>query len=288
MDEATHVSQSDDYRRIEKAIQFIEENFKSQPSLDEIAASVHLSKFHFDRVFKRWAGISPKQFLQHITLDYTKRKLAEASSLQEASLDAGLSGSGRLHDLYVNFEAMTPGEYKSKGAGLDVTYGFGMSPFGNCLLATTSRGICHLGFVEGHNQDEAVADLANRLPGARLIEDDNAVQQMVEDIFSPDWDASNGFKLHVRGTNFQVNVWKALLRIPEGEILSYLDVAKGMGQPKAFRAVASAIAANPVGFLIPCHRVITSSGKIHQYRWGTARKKAIIGWEAAQAVQSAP
>lgn len=278
----TELCHSDDYHRVETAIRFIENHFRDQPSLDDIAASVHLSKYHFERLFKRWAGVSPKRFLQHITLDHTKRQLAAAHSLQEASLNAGLSGTGRLHDLFVSFEAMTPGEYKRKGLGLAVTYGFGVSPFGTALLASTPRGICHLGFVDGDARDEAVADLMRRIPHARFTESGEGVQEMVDRIFNPDGSGEKPFHLHVRGTNFQINVWKALLRIPQGTIVSYSDVAAAMGQPRAFRAVANAVAANPVGYLIPCHRVITSSGTIHRYFWGTARKKAIIGWEAGR------
>ena len=274
--------QSDNYHRIEKAIQFIEENFKSRPDLDQIAASVHVSRYHFDRLFKRWAGVSPIQFLQYLTLDYTKRKLAESKSLLDTSLDAGFSGPGRLHDLFVTFEALSPGEYKKQGAGLDVTYGFSDSPFGECLLAMTGRGICHLGFVENSLRSAALDQLFQKLPNAAFAERFNRINPIVKEIFRLDHPKDAGpFNLHLRGTNFQVNVWKALLQIPEGWVVSYQDIAICLGRPKAFRAVANAVALNPVGYLIPCHRVIAKSGKIHQYHWGSARKKALLGWEAA-------
>jgi AraC family transcriptional regulator of adaptative response/methylated-DNA-[protein]-cysteine methyltransferase len=262
----------------------VEDNFKSQPTLDQIAESVHLSKYHFNRMFKRWAGISPIQFLQFLTLEYTKRKLAEARSLLETSLDAGLSGPSRLHDLFVTFEAMTPGEFKQMAAGLEIKYGFSYSPFGECLLAITDRGICHLGFVEGDSRSETFSRLQQAWPDAMLLESQTRISTIANRIFSLDHTVdSRPFHLHLKGTNFQVNVWRALLTIPLGRVVSYQDIAAYIGRPKAFRAVANAVALNPVAYLIPCHRVIAKSGKIHQYRWGSSRKKAIIGWEAAGA-----
>jgi AraC family transcriptional regulator, regulatory protein of adaptative response / methylated-DNA-[protein]-cysteine methyltransferase len=283
MDSYDYSQQSDDYKRIEKSIQFIEDNFKSQPTLGRIAESVHLSKYHFDRIFKRWAGISPIQFLQFMTLDYTKQKLAESKSLLETSLEAGLSGPGRLHDLFVSFEAMTPGDFKKQGAGLNISYDFNNSPFGDYLLAATERGICHLGFVKGDKRSEALNRLFETWPGALFTESHKPADLIAKDIFRYDRNQKSGpFNLHLKGTNFQINVWKALLSIPEGWVVSYQDIASHIGHPKAFRAVANAIAINPVAYLIPCHRVIAKSGKIHQYRWGSARKKALIGWEAAR------
>ena len=274
--------QSDNYRRIEKAIRFIEDNFRSRPNLDQIAASVHLSRHHFDRLFKRWAGVSPIQFMQYLTLDYTKQKLAESRNLLDTSLDAGLSGPGRLHDLFVTFEAISPGEYKNQGAGLDIAYGFSSTPFGDCLLALTGRGICHLGFVGSDEPPAALDRLIQKLPQARFKESRDQINSIVQKIFSPHLGERVGpFNLHLKGTNFQVNVWKALVQIPTGWVVSYQDIAVYLGHPRAFRAVASAVALNPVGYLIPCHRVIAKSGNIHRYRWGAARKKAIIGWEAA-------
>ncbi len=275
--------QSEDYRRIEKAIQFIGEHFKSQPSLDQIAASANLSRYHFDRLFKRWAGISPIQFVQFLTLDYTKHQLAESRNLLDTSLAAGLSGPSRLHDLFVTFEAMTPGEFKKQGRGLQIEYGFCDSPFGECLLAATARGICSLGFIEAGGQAEAVENLFQTWPASQFSENPAGIGPLVADIFTtaPN-ETQRPFNLLLKGTNFQVNVWKALLSIPEGRVVSYQDIAGLVGRPKSFRAVANAVAINPVAYLIPCHRVIAQTGKIHQYRWGSSRKKAILGWEAAR------
>lgn len=272
-----------DYHRIEKAIHYIEEHYKEQPSLDELAESANLSKFHFDRLFKKWAGISPLQFSHYLTLNYTKQKLAEAKSILDITYDAGLSGSGRLHDLYVNFEAMTPGEYKRQAEGLTITYGFGMSPFGHCLIAFTKRGICHLSFIKNETASQSVTQLESQWPKARFTENKEEAAKLIYKIFNIDQrKTEKPFHLFVKGTNFQINVWKALLRIPQGYLFSYQDVASYIGKSKAVRAVASSIAVNPVAFLIPCHRVIAKSGIIHKYRWGSTRKKAIIGWEAAR------
>ena len=277
--------QSGDFQRIEKAIQFIEANFKSQPSLDQMAKSVHLSKYHFQRLFKRWAGISPIQFMQFITLDYTKERLIESKNLLETALDAGLSGPSRLHDLFITFDAMTPGDFKKQGSGLQISYGFCDSPLGECLLATTQRGICFFGFVESGERSETLGQLFDTWPGSEFIENPTAVCPIVNDIFKVDRQKSvHPFNLQIKGTNFQINVWRALLNIPMGCIVSYQDVASYIGHPKAFRAVASAIAVNPVAYLIPCHRVIAKSGKVHRYRWGAARKKALIGWETARSI----
>ena len=273
---------SEDYQRIARAIRFVEANFKSQPSLDEIAESAYLSKYHFQRLFKRWAGISPVQFLQFLTLEYAKEKLAESRSLLDTSLEAGLSGPSRLHDLFLTFVAMTPGEFKRLGTGLKIEYGFHPTPFGECLLATTDRGICHLGFLDGDDESTALNQLQKNWPGANFDENQTNTGLIVKRIFIPAHTSeSRPFNLLLKGTNFQVNVWKALLTIPRGNMVSYQDMADYIGQPKAFRAVAGAIAVNPVGYLIPCHRVIAKSGQIRGYRWGAARKRAILGWEAA-------
>jgi AraC family transcriptional regulator of adaptative response/methylated-DNA-[protein]-cysteine methyltransferase len=275
--------ESRDFQRIETAIRFIESHVTVQPSLDQIAETVQLSRYHFDRLFKRWAGITPIQFLHFLTLDYTKRKLAESRSVLDASLDAGLSGPGRLHDLFVTYDAVTPGDYKKRGRGLTISYGICQTPFGDCLLAATSRGICYLGFLSPENRIEAIDQLYRTWPEAAFVEDKFHAGTIVRRIFAGHGKpADSPFHLHLTGTNFQINVWKALLTIPEGALVSYQDVASLIGQPKAFRAAAHAIAINPVAYLIPCHRVITKSGSIHNYRWGTARKKALIGWEAAK------
>lgn len=274
---------SEDYKRISQAIRFIEANFKAQPTLEQIADSVYLSKYHFDRMFKRWAGISPIQFMQFMTLDYAKQALAESRSLLDTALDAGLSGPSRLHDLFVTFEAMTPGEFKKQGVGLQISYGFHPTAFGGCLAATTKRGICHLSFMEEGKQAEAINGLCKTWPGAEFTERPESVRSTVERLFRTDQSYnSRPFNLCIKGTNFQISVWKALVNIPRGCLVSYQDVASYIGRPKASRAVANAIALNPIAFLIPCHRVITSSAQFHQYRWGPVRKKALIGWEAAQ------
>jgi len=275
--------QADDYKKIEKAIYFIEDNFKSQPSLDEIADSVHLSKYHFNRLFKRWAGIGPVQFLQFVTLDHTKKKLAKSKSLLDTSLESGLSGPSRLHDLFVTFDAMTPGDFKQQGAGLKIEYSFCASPFGECLMAITKRGVCHLGFVQKSNKSNALQQLFETWPGAVFSGSPQSLDPLFNQIFNLDKTKEpRPFNLLIKGTNFQINVWKALLQIPSGNVVSYQDIAEYIGRPKAFRAVASAIAINPVAYLIPCHRVISKSGMIHPYRWGSSRKKAIVGWEAAK------
>jgi len=307
-----HMTQLDDYARIETAIRFIEEHHREQPDLDEIARQVHLSKFHFDRLFRRWAGVSPKRFLQYVTLEYAKGML-QAGNLQAVALEAGLSGTARLHDLFVTIEAMTPGEYRNGGSGLSLRYGVAATPFGDCLVAWTERGLCHLGFVpqngfiaelntpdlidltglpsspNSDNSPGLAPDLAAALdalkarwPAAALQEDAAGAEDIAARIFVPDARTARPFHLHLKGTNFQIQVWKALLQIPEGWVASYEELAGFMGNPKAFRAVASAVAANPVGFLIPCHRVIRKSGEAHNYRWGHLRKKAILAWEAAR------
>ncbi len=275
----------EDYKRIERAIQYVEVHYKSQPTLEQMAKSVHLSVFHFNRLFKKWAGVTPTQFMQFLTLEYTKEKLIESHSLLDTSLDAGLSGPSRLHDLFVNFEAMTPGEYKQLGAGLDIQYGYGASPFGECLVASTPRGICHLGFILQEGRVEALNQLKQTWSGANFIENTKQSSKIINTIFNFDPSKiSRPFHLHLKGTNFQVNVWRALLSIPAGRIISYQDMAAYIGRPTAFRAVANAIALNPVGYLIPCHSVIAKSGMTHRYRWGASRKKVIIGFEAAQRV----
>ena len=283
------IQASIDYERVRLAILYLEEHFHEQPSLEQIAASVHLSKYHFQRLFKRWAGVSPTQFLQYLTINYAKERLADSQSVYEASLEAGLSGAGRLHDLFVTFEAMTPGEYKQGGEGLTITYGFQATSFGRCLLAKTSRGICALQFVSeeeslaAQSEQAALNELKQEWPKATFVEDPEETGSLAEKIFSPAANRNGRpFHLHLKGTNFQVQVWQALLAIPPGGMVSYQDVATHIGRPAATRAVAGAVARNPIGFLIPCHRVINKNGRMHRYRWGSERKKAILGWEASR------
>lgn len=277
--------QNRDYELVAKAIEYVSNHVEKQPSLDEIAAHVHLSKYHFQRLFKRWAGITPTQFLHYLTVEHAKAQLAQAESVFNASLDVGLSGAGRLHDLFVNIEAMTPGEYKQQGSGLTIEVGFHETLFGTCLLAATSRGICGLRFVNGKGPTELLRELHDEWPAATLVENPEATQPLIDQIFhQAESNETRPLPLLIRGTNFQINVWKALMAIPPGALVTYQDVANHLGKPKAVRAVASAVARNPVGYVVPCHRVISKAGKIHKYRWGETRKKAIVGWESSSAV----
>lgn len=275
--------QSRDYQRVEEAIRYLEMNYRQHPSLEEIADSVHLSKYHFQRLFKRWAGISPTQFMQFLSLEYAKERLRESQSVLDAALDAGLSGPGRLHDLFVTFEAITPGEYKRRCAGLPIAFGFHDTPFGQCLLATTERGVCALQFLQGSDRSAARDQLIKHWPEARFAEDPNETQSLVDRIFAPVApDSPRPFHLLLKGTNFQVKVWQALLAVPPGALVSYQDIASHVGKPNGARAVGGALARNPVAYLIPCHRVINRTGESHSYRWGAARKKAMLGWEASK------
>jgi AraC family transcriptional regulator of adaptative response/methylated-DNA-[protein]-cysteine methyltransferase len=270
---------SEDYARIEQAIHFLERNARQQPDLAAVAASVGLSEYHFQRLFTRWAGISPKRFLQFLTKENAKALLARTSVLS-AAYQAGLSSPGRLHDLFVQAEAVTPGEYKSKGAGVDIAYGFHPTPFGECLLAVTGRGVCFLAFVDRDRQS-ALAQLERDWPSAVPTEDPSRTAPIIGQIFSSQ--PGTRMTLHLRGTNFQLKVWEALLRLPSGEVTSYESLAGQVASVRATRAVASAVARNPVAYLIPCHRVLRKAGDFGQYRYGSARKKAILGWEMAQA-----
>ncbi|MEP0177877.1 MAG: methylated-DNA--[protein]-cysteine S-methyltransferase [Paraglaciecola sp.] len=272
------------YQRIEKAIAYIKDNFKDQPSLDEIAAAVHLSPFHFQRLFTEWAGVSPKKFIQYISLEYAKGLLKNrGSTLLDTAYETGLSGTSRLHDLFVNIEGMTPGEFKNGGEGLVINYCFAESPFGKMIVASTSKGVCHMFFED--DEAQALVDLEKRFPNACYHQITDRFQQDALFIFQNDWKQLNQIKLHLAGTPFQVKVWESLLKIPLGGLNTYGDIAKSIEQPKAARAVGTAIGSNPVAFLIPCHRVIQGSGNIGGYMWGKTRKSAIIGWEAAQREQ---
>ena len=274
---------STDYQRIEKAIDYLEENFRDQPSLQELAEYLNMSPFHFQRMFKRWAGISPKRFLQFLTIEHAKRLLDENWNVLDATYESGLSSPGRLHDLFVSIDAVTPGEFKSRGTGLEIYYGIHPSPFGECLLALTERGVCGLLFLFDGKKREAVAALQSQWQGARLSENPKTTKPLLDQIFRPASHASAPpISLFLKGTNFQIKVWEALLRIPPGSVCSYEDVAKYLGEPAAARAVGNAVAANPIVFMIPCHRVIRKIGDFGNYRHGTARKKAMIGWEVAQ------
>ncbi|GAA4385576.1 methylated-DNA--[protein]-cysteine S-methyltransferase [Hymenobacter koreensis] len=269
-----------DYQRVAQAIRFLEENFRRQPSLDDVAAAVHLSPFHFQRLFSEWAGISPKRFVQYLTADFLKARLAEAGSLAEAAEAAGLSAPSRLHDLFVTLEAVTPQQYRTGGEGVRIGYGVHETPFGPALLAATERGICSLALLGAASPEAALTDLQKAWPRAALVNDAAQTAPLLGQAFATT--PSRPLHLLVRGTNFQVKVWEALLRIPLGQLVSYQHIAQAIGQPKALQAVGSAVGANPVAYLIPCHRVIRKEGVLGEYRWGSTTKKAIIGWEMAQ------
>lgn len=269
-----------DYERIEKAIRFINDNFKAQPSLEDIAAAVHVSPYHFQRMFSEWAGVSPKKFMQYISLSYAKDLLRNRMTLIDTAYETGLSGPSRLHDLFVSIEGMTPGEFKNGGTGLTINYCFAESPFGKIIVASTHKGVCHMFFVE--DETKALSDLKSRFPGAAYHQITDKFQQDALFIFQEDWNNLDQIKLHLAGTPFQIKVWESLLKIPMGALSTYGDLAKEIGNPKASRAVGTAIGSNPVAFLIPCHRVIQGSGKTGGYMWGQDKKAAIIGWEAAK------
>lgn len=271
-----------DYDRVEKAIAYIEKNFGRQPDLKEISEHVGLSEFHFQRLFSSWVGISPKRFLQFLTKEYVKELLSKPTSLLDATLDAGLSGPGRLHDLFVACEAVTPGEFKAHGKGLTITYGFHDSPFGECLIARTDRGICWLSFVRNGGRKALLGELGRPWKNARIVEDPAKTRPLVARIYDPaQWRRSSPLPILVKGTNFQIKVWEALLHIPVGTVVSYEDIALYIGFPKAVRAVGNAVGKNPVSFVIPCHRVVRKTAEFGNYGGGPARKKAMIGWEAS-------
>ena len=273
-------SMPDDYARIEKAIYYLDERFPEQPDLAEVAKSVNLSPFHFQRLFRRWAGISPKRFLQFLMLDYAKHALDESGNVLDAAYAAGLSSPSRLHDLFVSVDAVTPGEFKKRGAGLSMRYGFHPSPFGECLLAVTDRGICAMYFVT-ETREAVLNEVRRRWPGAYFVEDANATGQYLDRIF-PLNSSPGKLPIDLRGTNFQIKVWRALLEIPPGAVAPYEDLAARVGNPKATRAVGTAVGQNPIAFIIPCHRVIRKVGAIGNYHGGVNRKRAMLAWEAAR------
>ncbi|MCW2235579.1 bifunctional transcriptional activator/DNA repair enzyme AdaA [Azospirillum canadense] len=271
------------HRAIAAAIRHLVENWQDQPPLEDLAAVAGISPFHFQRLFTRWAGISPKRFVQFLTLDNAKRLLAENHSVLDVALDVGLSGPSRLHDLFVACEAMTPGEYKALGGGLTIRWGLHPTPFGPSLVATTDRGVCWLSFAEEPDGRDALNELREAWPAARLLEDADATRMAAARAFRWDGVDSEPLRLLMKGTNFQIKVWEALMRIPSGVVVSYEDVARAIGRPTAMRAVGAAIGRNPVCVLIPCHRVIQKSGVIHNYRYGVPRKRALLAWEQGRA-----
>jgi AraC family transcriptional regulator of adaptative response/methylated-DNA-[protein]-cysteine methyltransferase len=272
-----------DYDWVSKALEYLGENFREQPDLEELSRHLGVSPFHLQRVFKRWVGISPKRFLQYLTLDHARRMLAESRSVLDTAFESGLSGPGRLHDLFVTLEAVTPGEFKTGGEGLHVRFGLHDSPFGMCLLGTTERGVCWLSFQDGDDPGLRLPEIRERWPGARLEKDQASTRALAGRIFSArSRSGGSRIPLVVEGTNFQIKVWEALLRIPEGCVVAYGDLARRIGSPGAGRAVGNAVAANPIGYLIPCHRVIRGMGTFGRYGSGRTRKRALLGWEAAR------
>lgn len=274
-----------DYARIETAIARLAEPRDEALSLEAIAGEIGLSPFHFQRLFKRWAGLSPKRFQQYITVDHAKTLLAESASVLDAAFEAGLSGPSRLHDLFVACEAMTPGDYKAQGAQLRIRFGYAPSPFGECLLYLTDRGVCGLGFVMGDGaaaRQAAHDDLARNWSLATFARDDDAVADVVRRIFAPRTD-DKPLTLVLKGTNFQIRVWEALLAIPPGHTTTYAAIGTHLDLPRHGRAVGNAVAHNAISWLVPCHRVIRKTGVVNHYRWGSGRKRAMLGWEAAQA-----
>lgn len=268
------------FERIRKAIEYIQCNFKDQPNLDEVAAYLHLSPAHFQRLFTEWAGTSPKKFLQYISLTHAKNILKQERSVFDATFETGLSSTSRLHELFVQIEGMTPAEYKNGGEHLSIHYQFVDTPFGQVLIASTNKGICKMSFVD--NSTEALNALVAQFPNANFVQQSDELQQHALAIFSSKTLDLPKIKLHLKATDFQLKVWECLLKIPMGQLSTYGALAENIGHPKASRAVGTAIGNNPVAFLIPCHRVIQATGVLGEYHWGKARKTAIIGWEGAQ------
>lgn len=272
------------YNRIAEAIEYIKTNFKDQPNLDEVAEQVHLSPFHFQRLFSEWAGTTPKKFLQYTSIEHAKRLLKDQqATLFDTAFETGLSGTGRLHDLFVNIEGMTPAEYKNGAKNLLINYSFAESPFGNLIVASTLKGVCYMAFDD--DEENALNDLKAKFPNAVFQRKLDLLQQNALFIFQNDWNKLPEIKLHLKGTEFQLKVWETLLKIPMGKLSTYGSIAEKIGNTNASRAVGMAIGSNPVAFLIPCHRVIQSSGNIGGYMWGSTRKTAIIGWESAKTVK---
>lgn len=271
-----------DYRRIEHAIVFIHDNFREQPTLETIASQVDLSPAHFNRLFSRWAGVTPKQFVQRLTLDAAKQPLAEAYSVMRAAIEAGLSGPGRLHDLFINLEAVTPGEFKSGGESLTINFGAAESPFGECALVWNERGLMQLDFVDCIKMEDRVAQLQTQWPNASWKRDDEGAKQMMQSLWSWHQQPSQPLRVQVRGTNFQLQVWRALLKLGESKFTHYGELASQLQLPNAARAIGNAVGANPIPWIIPCHRVLRANGGLGGYSGGLDRKRAILSWEYAR------
>jgi AraC family transcriptional regulator of adaptative response/methylated-DNA-[protein]-cysteine methyltransferase len=274
-----------DFERIATVIRYLDENHLAQPALGELAAAVGLSESHFHRLFHRWAGVTPKDFLQCLTVEHAKQRLRESANVLETALDVGLSGPGRLHDLLVTIEAGSPGELKNGGQGMTIEWGFTESPFGRCSLGWNSRGVCHLVFHDAEDDVAEPAELRRSWPNATLQRNDSGARGQAKAIFNPDISPDAPLKAFVRATPFQLRVWRALLRIPEGHVMSYRALATAVGSSQASRAVGTACGANPIAYLIPCHRVIRETGVVQGYRWGSTRKRALLAWESTRAGQ---
>lgn len=276
---------SEDYHRIARAIAFMRQHHLNQPNLATVAQHIGLSEYHFQRLFTQWAGISPKRFLQYLTVEYAKSKITQTKSLLDLTLDVRLSSPGRLHDLFVNLEAMSPGEFKAGGAGLQIRYGIHDTPFGTSLIATTARGICNLYFLDTTDEQTAAQRLRLEWKNAEIIRDEQATQSLRDLIFNSEtFSEQKPLTLLVKGTNFQIQVWRALLKLPFGAIATYQTIAQMVARPTAARAVGNAIGNNPIGYLIPCHRVIRESGELGGYCWGVERKTVMLGWEASRTI----
>ncbi|MFO0994342.1 MAG: bifunctional helix-turn-helix domain-containing protein/methylated-DNA--[protein]-cysteine S-methyltransferase [Hyphomicrobiales bacterium] len=277
-----------DYALVKQTLAFIKENWREQPTLETIAEQAGLSPHHLQRLFTRWAGLSPKAFLQAVTLDHARGLLRDSASILDTAYEVGLSGPGRLHDLFVTHEGMSPGLYKAKGKGLVIQYGFHACPFGNALVMITDQGLAGLAFADDGEEKAALADMTSRWPEADYIEDAQATASYAERIFNPEnWKPDEPLRVVFIGTDFEIRVWETLLRIPLGRRTSYSDIAAHLGKPSAARAVGTAVGRNPVSFVVPCHRVMGKSGSLCGYHWGLTRKRAILGWEAGVAARAA-
>jgi len=274
-----------DYDIVRQVIELISEEYRDQPSLEAIAARLHQSPTQLQKTFTRWAGLSPKAFLQAVTLDHAKRLLRrEEMPLLETSIEVGLSGPSRLHDLFVTHEAMSPGEWKAKGGGLTIRYGFHACPFGTALVMVTDRGLAGLAFSDTGDEKACLEDMTCRWPNAEYVEDRQATAPYAERIFQPGrWTSDQPLRVVLIGTDFQVSVWQSLLKIPFGKAVTYSDIAKDIGRPTAMRAVGAAVGANPISFVVPCHRALGKNGALTGYHWGLTRKRAMLGWESAHA-----